>query len=67
MILSGFLLVLQAAVLDCFSFDSFAFEQDALTLSKVNVGGREILQALVVALVVVVIDEPADADFESAR
>jgi hypothetical protein len=50
--------VLQAAVVDCLSFDPFAFEEDRLCLSKVNVGWREFFQALVVALMVVVFDKP---------
>jgi hypothetical protein len=50
----------QAAFFDCISFDPFSVEQDGLAPSEVNVGGREIIQALMIALVIVVIDEPAD-------
>jgi hypothetical protein len=39
---------------------------ESLAPSKVDVGWREIVQVLVIALVVVVIDEPADAGFEFA-
>ena len=35
--------------------------------SEVDVGGREVFQALVIALVVVVFDELADAGFKIAR
>ena len=38
--LCGFLLMLQATFLDCFSFDPFSFQQDCLTASEVDVGRR---------------------------
>jgi hypothetical protein len=38
-----------------------------LPASEVDVGGREVFQALVIALVVVVFDELADAGFKIAR
>jgi hypothetical protein len=66
LILSGFVLVQQAAVLDCLSFDPFSFEQDCLATSEVDISGRKITQALVVAMGIVVIDELVDADFEPA-
>src|ERR1039458_5786034 len=59
--------MLQAAVLDCGAFDPFSFQQDGLPASEVDVGGREVFQALVIALVIIVFDEPADAGFEIAR
>ena len=59
--------MLQAAVLDCVAFDPFSFQQDGLPATEVDVGGREVFQALVIALVIVVFDEPADAGFEIAR
>jgi hypothetical protein len=65
--LSGFVLVQQAAVMDCLSFDPFSFQQDCLTASEVNIGGRKIAQALMVAMVIIVIDELVDAGFEIAR
>ena len=46
-------LVLQATVCDCLSFDPFAFEEDGLSPSEVDVGRREIGQALVVSRMVV--------------
>ena len=58
--------MLQAAVLDGVAFDPFSFHQDGLPAPEVDIGRREVFQALVIALVVVVIDEPADAGFEIA-
>ena len=62
--LSGFGLVVQAAVSDGVSFDPFAFEQDGLAASEVDVGGREIVEALVVSAMVVMLDESRDLSFE---
>ena len=59
--------MLQAAVLDCVAFDPFSFQQDGLPASEVDVGGRKVFQALVIALVIVVFDEPADAGVEITR
>ena len=59
--------MLQAAVLEGVAFDPFSFHQDGLPAPEVDIGRREVFQALVIALVVVVIDEPADAGFEIAR
>jgi hypothetical protein len=59
--------MLQAAVLDGVAFDPFSVQQDGLPPPEVDIGGREVLQALVIAVVVVVFDEPADAGFEIAR
>jgi hypothetical protein len=38
LILCGVQLVLQAAILDCGSFDPFSFQQDGLSAAEVNVG-----------------------------
>ena len=62
--LSGFGLVVQAAVSDGVSFDPFAFEQDGLAASEVDVGRGEIVEALVVSAMVVVLDEGRDLGFE---
>ena len=59
--------MLQAAVLDCVAFDPFSFQQDGLPASEVDVGGREVFQALVIALVIVIFDEPSDACLEISR
>jgi hypothetical protein len=45
--LSRFGLVVQAALFDGFSFNPFAFEQDSLSASEVDVGRGEIVEALV--------------------
>ena len=58
--------MLQAAVGDGLSFDPFSFCQDCWTASEVDVGRGEIVDALVVAAVVVVVDEGRDLGFEIA-
>lgn len=62
--LSRFGLVVQAALLDRVSFDPFAFEQDGLAASEVDVGRGEIVEALVVSTMIVVFDEGRDLGFE---
>ena len=52
--------VQQAAVLDGLSLDALALLQDGLTPAEVDVGGGEVVQALVDAAVVVVVDEGLD-------
>jgi hypothetical protein len=42
-------------------------QQDGLAASEVDVGGCEIAKALVISLMVVVLDERFDFDFEAAR
>ena len=49
--------MLQTSVLDGLSFDPFPFQQDGLAAPEVDIGGREVIQTLVVASVVVVLDE----------
>ena len=49
--------MLQAPVFDGLSFDPFPFQQDGVAAPEVDIGGREVIQALVVAPVVVVLDE----------
>jgi len=65
--LCGVSLVLQATILDCFPFDPFSHLQNGLTATEVNVGGRQILQALVIAPMIVVLNEATDVGFEIAR
>ncbi len=57
----------QASRFDDLPFDPFSLFQDGFAASEVNVGGSEVLQALAVALVVVVIDEAVDRLAEIAR
>jgi len=53
----------------CRRFDPFSFHQDGLPRARSRHSARrEVFQAFsLIALVVVVIDEPADAGFEIAR
>jgi hypothetical protein len=46
--------VKQASVLDGFAFDPFSFQQNGLTAPEVDIGRRQIVDALVVAQVIVV-------------
>ena len=59
-------LMLQATVCDCLALDPFAFEEDGLGSSEVDVGWREIAQALVIAGMVVMSHEGRDLAFEIA-
>ena len=62
--LCGLLVVKQPTILDGFAFDPFSFQQDGLTASEVDVGRGKIVDALVIAPVVVVRDERIDLGFE---
>ena len=57
----------QSSSLDGLCFGPFALKQDGLTASEVDVGRRQVLQAFVVALVIIVIDEAIDVRVEIAR
>jgi hypothetical protein len=61
---SGDVLVKQASLGDGLSFDACTLEQDRLACAEVNVCRRQIAQAFVVAVVVVVIDQAFDLGFE---
>lgn len=52
--------MLQASLFDGFAFDLLPFQQDCLTTPEVNISGREVFQAFVVAVVIVVADEGAN-------
>lgn len=56
----------QASLLEGVSLDALAFEQDALRPAEVNISGGQVSQALVVAPVVVVLDEHLNLGFEVA-
>src|SRR3982075_1177304 len=58
--------VLQAAISNGLSLDPFSFSQNGWAASEVNVGRGEIVDALVVAAVVVVVDKGRDLGFEVA-
>ena len=57
----------QAPSFDGLSFDPFSFQQDGLTASEVDIGRREIAQAFVIALMVIVRDEGLDLVLQIAR
>jgi hypothetical protein len=52
--------MLQAALVDGLAFDPLAFGQDGLPAAEVDIGGRQVAEALVVAGMVVVLDEGGD-------
>ena len=58
--LGGELAVLQAPMFDGLSFDPFALFDDGCGPAEVGVGRRHVVEALVVAAVVVVLDEGLD-------
>ena len=63
--LSGMQVMLQA-IYDGLAFDPFAFEEDGLGPPEVDVSRSEIAEALVIASMVVVLDEGGDLAFEIA-
>jgi hypothetical protein len=63
----GMQLVLQAAVGNGLSFDPFSFHQDGLAAPEIDVGGGEIVDALVVSAMIVIGDEALDLGLEVAR
>src|SRR5512139_4232526 len=65
--LCGDTAVVQASVLDGLLFDPFSFQQDGLAAPEVDVGRRQISNALVVSQMVVVGDELADLSLEVTR
>ena len=65
--LGCFSLVAQSSLFDGLSFDPFSLQQDGLTASKVDIGRCQVPQALMVAAVIVVLDEAIDLRFEIAR
>ena len=62
--LGRFLLMAQAAFLDRQFFDLLPPFNDGRVTPEVDIGGRNVAKALVVARVVVMIDEAADLHFE---
>ena len=50
--------MLQASLLDGLSFDPFSLQEDGLAPAELDIGGREIVEALVIAVVIVVADCP---------
>ena len=58
--------MLQTTIGDGLAFDPFAFEEDGLGPPEVDVSRSEIAEALVIAGMVVVLDEGRDLAFEIA-
>ena len=58
--------MLQATVCDGLALDPFAFEEDGLGPPEVDVSRSEIVEALVIAGMVVMLDEGGDLAFEIA-
>ena len=58
--------MLQSAFSDCLFLDLLSHFQDLRASAVIDVGGCQVGQALVVAMVVVVIDEGADPAFQVA-
>lgn len=56
--------MLQASLLDGLALDPFAFVEDGLPAAEVDVGGREIAEALVRSDMVVMLDEGRDLPFK---
>src|SRR5664279_4787086 len=65
--LRGLSTMQQASVCDGPSFDPFPLHEDYLAASEVDVGRREVAQALVVTPMIVVSDEGSDLGLEVAR
>ena len=59
--------MLQAPEFDCLSFDPFSLFDDGRGSAEVGVGRRDVAKALVVASVIVMLDEGFDLAFEIAR
>jgi len=57
-------LVVQSAVLDVLVFDASPLSQDGFTATEVDVSWGEVADALVVAMVVVVLDEGGNGGFK---
>lgn len=55
--LCGALVVLQAPMFDGLSLDPFALLDDGVGPAEVGSGGRQVAEALVMALVVIMLDE----------
>jgi hypothetical protein len=65
--LGGFQPVLQSSLFDGVAFDPFPFQEDGLASAEVDVGRPQVLQAFVVASVIVALDEARDLGFEITR
>jgi hypothetical protein len=59
--------MLQASVFDRFALDALALGEDGLGPPEVDIGRGQFVEALMVAGVIVMLDEGADLPFEIAR
>ena len=64
--LCGDLSVLQASMFDGLAFDPFALFDDGIGRTEVGVGRCDVIEALVVAAMVVVLDEGPDLSLQIA-
>lgn len=55
----------QASLLDGSSYDALAFKQDGLASAEVDIGRREIVDVLVIAAVIVMLDEGLDVGWRT--
>ena len=67
LVLGGLFEVEQASLLNGLFFDALSFEQDVLCPAEVDVGRCQIVQASVVAPMIVVLEEGVDPRFKLAR
>ena len=58
--------MVQAPQFDGLSLDPLSLQQNGLAAPEVDVGGREIVEALVIASMIVVLDEGCDLGLEIA-
>ena len=57
---------MQASRFECPSFDPFPLLQDGFIAAEVDVGGRDVVQALVEAMMIVVIDKGLEITRQTA-
>ena len=62
--LRGVSLIVQTTFRDGLSFDPFSFCEYGLPASEVNIGRRQVFQALMISPMIVVIDERLDLLFQ---
>jgi len=59
--------VMQASRFECLSFDPFALFQNGFVTPEIDVGRCDVVDALVIPLMIIVIDEGFDLNFEVTR
>ena len=65
--LGGELAALQAPMFDGLSFNPFTLLDDGFGPAELGIGGRDVIQALMIALLVVVLDEGLDLGLKVPR